>query len=99
MNDLQKIFSEDPDRLCKVPLFITERGTPMTSNLFRDYYWRSALRAGIHAHPHQARYWFVTNALRTLEATASGEQDQRRRSRRTHSEHEVALGREDAQPL
>lgn len=80
MNDLQKIFSEDPDRLCKVQLFITGRGTPMTSNLFRDYYWRPALRAaGIHAHPHQARHWFVTNALRTIEATASGEQDQRRR--------------------
>jgi integrase len=80
MNELQKIFSEDPDRLCKVPLFITERGTPMTSNLFRDYYWRPALRAaGIHSHPHQARHWFVTNALRTIETTASGEQDQRRR--------------------
>jgi integrase len=80
MNDLQKIFSDDPDRLCKVPLFITERGTAMTSNLFRDYYWRPALRAaGIHAHPHQARHWFVTNALRTIENTASGEQDQRRR--------------------
>jgi site-specific recombinase XerD len=80
MKDLQKVFSEDPDRLCKVPLFITERGTPMTGNLFRDYYWRPALRAaGIHAHPHQARHWFVTNALRTIEATTSGEQDQRRR--------------------
>jgi integrase len=80
MNDLQKILSDNPDRLCKVPLFITERGTPMTSNLFRDHYWRPALRAaGIHAHPHQARHWFVTNALRTVEATAAGEQDQRRR--------------------
>jgi len=80
MNDLQKIFSEDPDRLCKLFLFITERGTPMTSNLFRDYHWRPALRAaGIHAHPHQARHWFVTNALRTIEATATGEQEQRRR--------------------
>lgn len=80
MNDLQKISSEDPNHLCTVALFITERGTPMTSNLFRDYYWRPALRAsGIHTHPHQARHWFVTNALRNIEATAAGEQDQRRR--------------------
>ena len=80
MHDLQRILSEDPKRLSSIPLFLTERGTPMTSNLFRDFYWRPALRAsGIHAHPHQARHWFVTNALRRIEATASGEQDQRRR--------------------
>ena len=35
--------------------------------------------AGIQAHPHQARHWFVTNALRNIEATASDEQDQARR--------------------
>jgi integrase len=79
-HDLQRILSEDPSRLSIIPLFITERGTPMTNNLFRDYYWRPALRAaGVHAHPHQARHWFVTNALRSIEETASGEQDQRRR--------------------
>jgi integrase len=80
MHDLQRILSEDPNRLSTIPLFLTERGTPMSSNLFRDYYWRPALRAsGIHAHPHQARHWFVTNALRRIEATTSGEQDQKRR--------------------
>lgn len=80
MHDIQRILSDDPKRLASIPLFLTERGTPMTSNLFRDFYWRPALRAsGIHAHPHQARHWFVTNALRRIEATASGEQDQRRR--------------------
>jgi site-specific recombinase XerD len=80
MHDLQKVFKEDPNRLSSIPLFLTERGTPMSSNLFRDYYWRPALRAsGIHAHPHQARHWFVTNALRSIETIASGEQDQRRR--------------------
>src|SRR5580704_1583537 len=80
MHDLQGMLSEYPNRLSSIPLFLTERGTPMSSNLFRDYYWRPALRAsGIHAHPHQARHWFVTNALRTIETTATGEQDQRRR--------------------
>jgi integrase len=80
MHDIQKILSEDPCRLSAVPLFLTERGTPMSSNLLRDHYWRPALNAaGIHAHPHQARHWFVTNALRNIETTASGEQDQARR--------------------
>jgi hypothetical protein len=80
MHDLQTILSEDSNRLSKIPLFLTERGTPMSSNLFRDYYWRPALRvSGIHAHPHQARHWFVTNALRSIEATTSDEQDKRRR--------------------
>jgi site-specific recombinase XerD len=80
MSDLQEILSQDPDRLSRVPLFITERGTPMSSNLFRDHYWRPALRAGgIHAHPHQARHWFVTNALRNIEGIASGEADQKRK--------------------
>jgi hypothetical protein len=37
--------------------------------------------AGIQAHPHQARHWFVTNALRNIEATASDEQDQARRKK------------------
>jgi integrase len=80
VRDLQRILSDNPNRLSSIPIFLTERGTPMSSNLFRDYYWRPALKAsGIHAHPHQARHWFVTNALRSIEATASGEQDQRRR--------------------
>jgi integrase len=80
MRDVQKILSEDPDHLSSLPLFLTERGAPMSSNLFRDHYWRPALRAaGLHAHPHQARHWFVTNALRSIEATASSEEDQRRK--------------------
>jgi len=80
MHDLERILAEDPNGLSSIPLFLTDRGTRMSSNLFRDYYWRPALRAnGIHAHPHQARHWFVTNALRSIEAIAAGEQDQRRR--------------------
>jgi integrase len=80
MHDLQRIPSEDRSRPSSIPLFLTKHGTPMNSKLFRDYYWRPALRAsGIYAHPHQARHWFVTNALRSIEATASGEQDQRRK--------------------
>ena len=40
----------------------------MTARLFRDHYWKPALRAaGIDADPHQCRHWFVTNALRQLE--------------------------------
>jgi integrase len=69
--DLAKL---DPEALAKVPLFLTERGTPMTAKVFTRGHWTPALRsAGIHANPHLARHWFVTNALRTIEKTAKDE--------------------------
>jgi hypothetical protein len=46
----------------------------MTAGLFRDHYWRPALRAaGIEADPHTCRHWFVTNAMRHMEQAATGE--------------------------
>lgn len=63
-----------------MPIFLTSRGTGMSSNHFRDYYWKPALRAaGIDADPHLARHWFVTNALRNIEAASSDEVDLRRK--------------------
>jgi hypothetical protein len=52
----------------------------MTAGLFRDHYWRPALKAaGIDADPHLCRHWFVTNALRHIERTAKGEAELARR--------------------
>jgi hypothetical protein len=57
-----------------VSLFLTEQGAPLTAKLFRDQYWKPALMAsGIDADPHQARHWFVTNALRNIDRTAKDE--------------------------
>jgi hypothetical protein len=49
MRDMQKILFEDPSRLAAVPLFLTERGTPMTSNLLRGHYWRPAPQRRCHS--------------------------------------------------
>lgn len=77
LNDLAKLDSE---ALARIPLFVTERGTPMTAKVFRRGYWTPALRpAGIHASPHLARHWFVTNALRTIEKTSKDEAETLRR--------------------
>jgi site-specific recombinase XerD len=70
----------DPPRLASIPLFLTARGKAMTAQLFRDYYWKPALQAaGIDADPHLARHWFVTNAMRNIEASCQNEVELLRR--------------------
>jgi integrase len=77
LNDLTKLDSES---LGKVPLFLTNRGTVMGAKTFRHGYWTPALRAAnIHANPHLARHWFVTNALRMIEKTSKDENETARR--------------------
>jgi site-specific recombinase XerC len=77
LNDLTKLDSE---ALRKVPLFLTNRGTVMGAKTFRHGYWTPALRgANIHANPHLARHWFVTNALRMIEKTSKDENETYRR--------------------
>jgi integrase len=80
LRDLVAWRTEAPGRLASIPLFLTRRGTPMTAKLFRDHYWRPALRAhGLDADPHTARHWFVTNALRRIERDSKVEAEFRRR--------------------
>ena len=77
LNDLTKLDSE---ALGKIPLFLTNRGTVMGAKTFRHGYWTPALRAAnIHANPHLARHWFVTNALRMIEKTSKDENETYRR--------------------
>jgi integrase len=80
VRELSRLLKEDRQQLAAIPLFLTERGTRMTQKLFRDYYWRPALRsAGIDADVHLTRHWFVTNALRQIERSAGNEADLLRR--------------------
>ncbi len=73
---LRRIQKQSPERLLQIRIFLTRRGTPMTSGLFRDHYWRPALRAAsIDADPHTCRHWFVTNAMRHMEQAARDEAD------------------------
>lgn len=56
----------DPVRwnLEKVPLFLTSHGTRFQPRTFRECFWNPACaRAGIVADVHQARHWYVTQAL------------------------------------
>ena len=80
VGDLALIQRHNPERLAAVRIFLTVRGTPMTARLFRDHYWKPALKAaGIDADPHLCRHWFVTNALRQIERAANTEADLARR--------------------
>lgn len=77
LNDLARLEAAD---LARIPIFLTTRGTPVRSRHFRRFYWAAALRAaGIHASPHLARHWFVTNALRMIEKTSKDENETIRR--------------------
>jgi site-specific recombinase XerD len=78
--NLALIQRRDPERLATTRIFLTVRGTPLTARLFRDHYWKPALKAGgIDADPHLGRHWFVTNALRQIERAAKSEADLARR--------------------
>lgn len=80
VGELETLMKNDARRLQDIPIFVTRRGTAMSAQLFRDHYWQPALRkAGIGADPHSARHWFVTNALRNIEAQCHGEGELRRR--------------------
>ena len=54
-----------------VPLFLSRRGTPWTVDSFRTHYWKPACAAtGIDADPHQARHWYVNQALSLIHEQA-----------------------------
>jgi hypothetical protein len=80
IGQLEALLRSDSQQLHSIPIFLTSRGTAMSPQLFRDHYWRPALRkAGIDADPHAARHWFVTNALRNIESQSHDEGELRRR--------------------
>jgi len=80
VSDLTALSRTNPSLLAETPLFLTERGTPLSARLFREEYWKPALEAaGMDADPHQARHWFVTNALRNIDRTAKDQADRVRR--------------------
>lgn len=77
---LTALYRANPQSLESVPMFLTEQGAPLTAKLFREQYWKPALKAaGIDADPHQARHWFVTNALRNIDRTSKDDASRARR--------------------
>jgi len=56
-----------PLSLYRVPLFLTNSGTRLTAKHWRDYYWTRMCQAGgIDVDPHQARHWYVTQAIEKI---------------------------------
>jgi site-specific recombinase XerD len=71
---LSSMLRSTTAQLHEIRIYLTARGSPMNAKLFRDHYWKPALkRAGIDADPHLCRHWFVTNALRHIETVAKTE--------------------------
>jgi integrase len=80
MKDLLTLVDQTSAGLRDISLFLTRRGTVLSARLFREHYWKPALRAaGLDVDPHQGRHWFVTNALRNIEASATSDTDLRRK--------------------
>jgi integrase len=66
--------------LHEVPLFLSRRGTQLTSKVFRERGWNPACRAaGIEADVHQARHWYVTQIMRAIYETSRSQSDIDRR--------------------
>lgn len=57
--------------LDEVPIFLSKRGTPWTVASFRTHYWKKACTASkMDVDPHQARHWYVSQALACIHAQA-----------------------------
>lgn len=68
--------------LSTVPLFLSERGTPLSAKTFRENFWNPACQmAQIDVDIHQCRHWYVTAAVRRIYETAKGEGEVKRRLR------------------
>jgi integrase len=82
LDDYLRSAQEHGTNLYHVPLFLCRRGTKLTAKTFREGYWNPACQAaGIEADVHQARHWYVTQAIRGIYETARSESDINRRLR------------------
>lgn len=64
LDDYLRLAEQHMIDLDTIPLFLSQRGTPWTVASFRAHYWKKACAAAnIDADPHQARHWYVTQAL------------------------------------
>jgi site-specific recombinase XerD len=69
----------DPASWHTVPLLLTAQRTALSARTFRDLSWRPACRhAGISANIHQARHWYVTQAMREIYHTLPAGTDRER---------------------
>lgn len=65
-----------------IPLFLSTRGTPLSTKTFREHFWNPAC-AAVHLEMdiHQARHWYVTMAVRQIYETSTTDAEIKRRLR------------------
>jgi hypothetical protein len=74
--------AERETNLYHVPLFLCRRGTQLSPKVFREGCWNPACRAaGLEADVHQARHWYVTQAIRSIYTSSQSESEINRRLR------------------
>jgi integrase len=67
-HDYLALARDDQSALDAVPLFLSRRGTPWSVASFRAHYWKPACAAaGLDVDIHQARHWYVTQAMAEVE--------------------------------
>jgi len=65
-----------------VPLFLSTRGTPLSTKTFRENFWNPAcMAASIEVDIHQTRHWYITMTVRQIYETARTEVEVKRRLR------------------
>lgn len=71
LDDYRRLAERGEIDLNTVPLFLSKRGTPWTVDSFRTHYWKRACEAAkIDVDIHQARHWYVTQALAVIHEEA-----------------------------
>ncbi|WP_202743815.1 site-specific integrase [Acinetobacter calcoaceticus] len=71
--NLEKIKKID---LYSVPIFITNRGTPLAPNVYRDLYWNPACKkVGLRVNIHQIRHWYVSKIIEEIYSLKLSKED------------------------
>lgn len=71
LDEYLRLADQDQLDLDTIPLFLSRRGTCWTVDSFRAHYWKPACAAAaIDADPHQARHWYVNQALAVIHEQA-----------------------------
>jgi integrase len=82
LDDYLQSAQEHGTNLHQVPLFLCRRGTQLSPKAFREGCWNPACRAaGIEADVHQARHWYVTQAIRSIYTGPQSDSEINRRLR------------------
>lgn len=67
LTDYINLSDNDKINLYDVPIFITEFGTELKQNVYRDLYWKEACKSSnIKASIHQTRHWYVSKIIEEI---------------------------------